>query len=491
MRVCFLLTPIVAACNVGGPSLDELNAVRAAADPTTTATAPGAPFLPGQRRAVADANTAFVVEPYNQWVTGVTLPGDLDRDGFDDLVLWGRLANPPDTVPCDRGCPGFDQLAVRVVYGAADFGRTPRLTPGATLLSWHLNSARGHVAAAGDVDGDGAPDLLVSVGTEGCEQGNVFVVRGGARLRGVVDVRDAGALLRETGGCQRFGEAAGVGDLDRDGRADFAVATPTTRRVHLFYGAPGTPPPRRSEANADAHLVSSSGAVLGAPTAAGDVDGDGRGDLIGGVAAAPGDHDFWLLRGAATRFAGEVDVDRVGTRITAATLTPLGDLDGDGRHELGATRRGGERDGFVLAGRRDWPARSTWARRRRGSRVPRARSPPPRRCWSPRAMSTATAPATCCTAIPRTRRAARGSARCTCCGAPSRRAASRSARARPFSDRRGSRSASPRCDAASTTSACALGAADFNGDGLSDLVLGAPGAPDGGRVYVWMGRRAR
>ncbi len=49
----------------------------------------------------------------------------------------------------------------------------------------------------------------------------------------------------------------------------------------------------------------------------------------------------------------------------------------------------------------------------------------------------------------------------------------------------------PRCGAAATTSASALGAADFNADGLSDLVFGAPGAPDGGRVYVWMGRRAR
>lgn len=485
------LGSVVAACGLGGPSLDELNAVRAVPDPSADSTAPAAPFLPGQRRSVADADTAFVIEAHNQWVSGITLPGDLDRDGFDDLVLWGRLANPPDTVPCDRGCPGFDQLAVRVVYGAADFGRSPRLVAGATLLSWHINSARGHVAAAGDVDGDGAPELLVSVGTDGCEQGNVFVVRGGERLRGVIDVRDAGALLRETGGCQHFGDAAGVGDLDGDGRADFAVATPHTRRVHLYYGTPGVAPTRRSEADADARFVSASGGALGAAVAAGDVDGDGRGDLLMGLDAASGDHDFWLVRGGPGRFAGEVEVERAGTRITAATLSALGDLDGDGRHELGATVRTGERDGFVIAGRRDWPARLdvrdafTWIVRAAGA---------------PQSPAAVLLPAGDVDG---------DGARDLLYGDPSyavgelplgavhllRGPLSRGALAltesTSFLGQEWLSQREPAARRGLDNLGAAVGAADFNADGLSDLVFGAPGAPDGGRVYVWMGRRAR
>ncbi len=493
MRVslCLCLGAAVAACNLGGPSLEERNAVRPVPDPTADATSPSAPFLPGQRRSVADANAAFAIEAYNQWVTGVTLPGDLDRDGFDDLVLWGQLANPPDTVPCDRGCPAFGQVAAHIVYGGADFGRSPRLVPGATLVSWHINSVRAHVAAAGDVDGDGARDLLVSVGTDGCEQGSVFVVRGGARLRGVIDVRDAGALLRETGGCQRFGDAAGVGDLDRDGRGDFAVASPTTRRVHLYYGTPGAPPTRRSEADADARFVSASGSALGAAVAAGDVDGDGRGDLLLGLGAAPGDHDFWLVRGGEARFAGEVEVERVGTRITAATLAPLGDLDGDGRHELGATVRAGERDGFVLAGRRDWPARldardaSTWI-----PRAPDAPQDPAAVLLSAGDVDGDGARDVLYGDPSYTVNGTRLGAVLLLRGPLGPGALSRSA-GTSFLGQEWVSQRSPAVRRGLDNLGVALGAADFNADGLSDLVFGAPGAPDGGRVYVWMGRRAR
>ncbi len=261
MRVslCLCLGAAVAACNLGGPSLEERNAVRAVPDPTADATSPSAPFLPGQRRSVADANAAFAIEAYNQWVTGVTLPGDLDRDGFDDLVLWGQLANPPDTVPCDRGCPAFGQVAAHIVYGGADFGRSPP------------SRARRHAAEL-------APQQRARPrrrrgrrrrrrrprppGERGDRR-----LRAGQRVRGArrrAAARASSTCATPARCCARRADAS-VSATPRawatstaTAADDFAVASPTTRRVHLYYGTPGAPPTRRSEADADARFVSAS-----------------------------------------------------------------------------------------------------------------------------------------------------------------------------------------------------------------------------------------
>ncbi|HEY6763068.1 MAG TPA: VCBS repeat-containing protein [Baekduia sp.] len=91
----------------------------------------------------------------------------------------------------------------------------------------------------------------------------------------------------------------------------------------------------------------------GSLSAAGDVDGDGRPDV---TIEDVGRRRVWLLvsRGGARLVA--LEHFRAGGTVNSSTgVTPLGDLDGDGRAELALhTRRGSM---TVLYGRTRWPSR--------------------------------------------------------------------------------------------------------------------------------------
>jgi hypothetical protein len=348
---------VLAGCGVSldDPSLDELNAVQAVPDSRIDSTPADAPFAAGQMRDVGDADAVYVSSLPNEFVSGAVMPGDLDGDGYDDLVLWAHRSNDPDIVDCSAGCPGFSQLAVHIDYGGPTL--SAEIVPDATIESWHVAGLESWVAAGGDVDGDGRPDLLLSVGGE-CQQGNVFTLHGGPRLSGTMDVRDVSGVIRETGACTGFGTAIGLGDLDADGIDDFAIAARASGRTYLFYGRAERALERRDEAHADAVLTADIERGIGPAQPAGDVNGDGFDDLI--VSHAPdGNYEerpaewFVVLGGA--RLTGEVSAAAIGTRLDAAMVRGLGDLDGDGYAELGVTRNASGIDAYVLAGRAEWP----------------------------------------------------------------------------------------------------------------------------------------
>lgn len=181
-----------------------------------------------------------------------------------------------------------------------------------------FNAAGRGVASAGDMDGDGVPDLIVgAVGTDRDPNfedfaGSVYLLSGASLPQadaadGVADGRIELSVARtQRGSWKLIGEAGGdgagraatsVGDVDGDGRSDLAV------------GADGQD--AGGENAGAAYLVASSG-VSGA-----DAD-DGRTDgvvALGNVAAQHGSY----------KLVGESDYDRAGASLSAA-----GDIDGDG-----------------------------------------------------------------------------------------------------------------------------------------------------------------
>ena len=156
--------------------------------------------------------------------TAVAGLGDLDGDGFGDLAV---------------GAPGHD--------AGGDSAGTVFVHSGRDLSLLFSVSGRSPgdelgnlVAAAGDVDGDGVPDLLASALQDyngGPGYALLLSGRDGAllgELRGDDDNRNTGFAL------------AGVGDVDGDGRAEVAVATGFSRqegravgRVRVLGVAPG------------------------------------------------------------------------------------------------------------------------------------------------------------------------------------------------------------------------------------------------------------
>ena len=236
----------------------------------------------------------------------VSLVGDADGDGYWDVVVAGDMAN---------SCKGVARL-----YS----GRT-----GDRMDTWRgLDHARLGWAARGrrDFDGDGLPDVLLSAPFESYI-GSVYVYSGvtGDELIAVVgDPTTSG-----------FGEGAGtLGDVDGDGVPDLIVGTPNfpwgvfSGRAQVFSGATGT-----EILSIDGEFRSEFGNHV---CDMGDVDGDGRGDFA--VGAALDGSGMLGSAGSITVFSGAtgVQIEKIyGERAAGIGLCESpGDIDGDGTPDL-------------------------------------------------------------------------------------------------------------------------------------------------------------
>ncbi len=122
---------------------------------------------------------------------------------------------------------------------------------------------------------------------------------------------------------------SGVGDVNGDGRADLGVVV----RGHalVVLGAPGTEPLRVDQGGPRVLRLGTTSSGFAGIGPAGDVDGDGKDDYL---VRLPGDSyveaegDTYLVRGGQARQDGV----RIGYRTD--TITPVGDVDGDGRGDL-------------------------------------------------------------------------------------------------------------------------------------------------------------
>ena len=228
----------------------------------TAGTTSGAAYLySGRTGALIRAHLgASVPEYFGQSVAGA---GDVDRDGFDDVIVGGPSA-----------MVGGSPRGRAVVYS----GRT-----GAAL--WTLNGTSlndrfgSSVAGGGDADRDGWPDLLVGAPDDddnGSNSGTLRLVSG-----------RTGTLIRTLVGSVRFGTAcAFVGDLDGDGHSDLAGSESmassglffSNGAVRCFSGRTGAAIVT-FEGESD---FASLGEGLGGSLAA-DFDGDGLDDVVAGA----------------------------------------------------------------------------------------------------------------------------------------------------------------------------------------------------------------
>ena len=221
---------------------------------------------------ISGASAAIV----RQWATNEDLdfgrsvsgPGDLSGDGVPDVVV---------------GAPGREEGPGAVLaYSGAD--GTVLWSRVEAPASAGQGSAFGRlVVVTPDVTGDGVADLLVPASA-----GRVDVLSGadGAIVRSLSDPDPDPAVDPVHGDAANgdrddFGRAvAAIGDQDGDGVVDHLVGPPGTNQLHLYSGKDGALL-RSIEAPAAAH---DKGILTLA--AAGDRDGDGRGDVWIGVPSA-------------------------------------------------------------------------------------------------------------------------------------------------------------------------------------------------------------
>jgi FG-GAP repeat/FG-GAP-like repeat len=220
---------------------------------------------------------------------------DVNGDGRDDLgVLSSMTANHLETT------------TTWLVFGKAD-SQPIELTPMMHTSAYAIQKSVGtrdtdvdRVARAGDVNGDGVADLLVAAPANNDHAGTVYAIFG-ARERRRIDVsmlRNAGFAIDGAHAWQELGRSylGPAGDVDRDGFSDvlFTGRDGIVTEVWLAYGSPDSG--RLTVGN-----IGKRGFRLGVPrwgdpvevAAGGDVDGDGRVDvLVGNPLAAGEDGDI-------------------------------------------------------------------------------------------------------------------------------------------------------------------------------------------------------
>ena len=281
-------------------------------------------------------------------VSGTSL-GELDADAaWAELVgtggteagaaLWAGELTGDVTVDLSVGAWADDGGAIHVESVGAGTSTLGSLTLG------DLDAAMaGYALGGGDLTGDGQADLLVgapgySVG--GDATGAAFVVAGPVTGG---DLEDGVGIEGTTDGSQVGTAVAVVPDFDGDGVDELLVGGPgwgtNTGRAWMLLG--GTLSDGDvSDADATFQGESSGGETGASVAGAGDVDGDGYGDVLIG---APGTSSHagraYFVRGPNT---GNLDLGSATSIFSSAdtaassgsAVAGLGDVDGDGYDDV-------------------------------------------------------------------------------------------------------------------------------------------------------------
>jgi hypothetical protein len=310
--------------------------------------------------------TEIALDDVDQNCDGLDLL-DGDGDGFESTEFGGEDCNDEDKTihpgAMDWSGDGIDHDCDGEDGGLFDAANATVVISG-TRGEYELV---GHDVVICDVDSDGKPDIVVSSPYAGDFQGavSVFYGRNVDAWSAEMMMDQAATYILSTGTGWGFGAACA--DVNGDGRDDLIIGQGEIQfgpyvsdyAINIIYGVGGMLPGRLDDRDADAVLSMNLGApggvgeVQGGTLTATDLTGDGAAEIIldqnvGNTSY--GESAIWVLAGA--EYSGEYALDE----LSYAEITdPQGDtvtaLAVDGQHYI--VGQGGYRPGLPVGG--DFP----------------------------------------------------------------------------------------------------------------------------------------
>ncbi|MCA9136758.1 MAG: DVUA0089 family protein, partial [Planctomycetales bacterium] len=313
--------------------------------------------------------TVFGADSFDNSGVAVSGAGDVNGDGFDDLLIGAYGA---DAFGNSKSNAGESYL----IFGGSTMPATIDLANlgslGITIVGIDSYDASGiSVSGAGDVNGDGFDDLLVgayeadALGNTKSSAGESYIIFGGSLMPTAIDLANLGSAGITIVGVDSY-DLSGLsvrdaGDVNGDGFDDVLVGAQyadafgnvksDAGESYIIFG--GTELPATIDlANLGSIGITIFGAEAGdssgiSVSGAGDVNGDGFDDLVIGAFWAEAANNSKIQAGESyvlfgrTTFPATIDLanpEEVGITVFGATIGDLsgisvngaGDINGDG-----------------------------------------------------------------------------------------------------------------------------------------------------------------
>jgi hypothetical protein len=295
------------------------------------------------------STSSVTTETGTYTTTETAINPDADGDGFISTAFGGDDCdddNPDinpwtlDTTLTDRNCDGILNV---------DLARTDYWFLGTE----ESDKAGTAIGPAGDVDGDGLGDVLISAGFAGtANAGEIYLVHGvDLDHLGKYYLHDSAVTISGAENEYAAEAVSGAGDIDSDGLDDIFIGSPYNTEEDYLAGKAVLFLGKSLPAQGDRHLVDADISIYGtareqyvgqALSNAGDVDGDGVSDLLVGASGYDESRGAVGFYSGAGLSAGSLAIDDADSLLTGdivgasagQALDGAGDVNGDGRGDI-------------------------------------------------------------------------------------------------------------------------------------------------------------